>query len=111
MLSAEELKVLLSGATVRYETRDLETQMKLETDGILAGSTRKRFGSAGGTSLTGKWRVTDQGLWCNVVRATVTGGGDAEYCRSVFKVGNSYYYAWGAATDATRPAYVLKVSK
>ena len=109
VLSADEVKSLLTGATVRYETAQYEIQFKMESGGKLIGSVQKRIGSAGGTSLTGDWKVTDDGRWCG---STSTGGqGGAEWCRSVLKVGNTYYYAAGAAKDPARPAYELKVSK
>jgi len=68
------------------------------------------MGSSGGTSLTSDWKVTDEGQWCGSI-ASAAGGAGSEWCRSVLKVGNTYYYAAGAAKDPSRPAYELKVSK
>jgi hypothetical protein len=109
VLSAEEVKALLIGATVRYESADFVTQYKIETNGKLVGSTQRRIGSAGGSTLFGDWKITDQGRWCGAVLAAV--GGGAEWCRTVLKVGNSYYYVDGSGADPKRTAYELKVSK
>jgi hypothetical protein len=109
VLSAEEVKALLIGNTVRYESANFVTQYKIETNGKLVGSAQRRIGTAGGSTLTGDWKVTDQGRWCGSVTASV--GGGADWCRTVFKVGTSYYYVDGAGADPTRPAYELKISK
>lgn len=110
VLSADELKSLMTGATVRYENAKFRTQFKMETNGKLVGSTQRTMGTAGGTTLTGDWKVTDQGQWCGSI-TSAAGGAGSEWCRTVLKLGSTYYYAAGAAKDPARPAYEMKVSK
>jgi hypothetical protein len=109
VLSAEEVKDLLTDAVVRYENAQFITQLKMYADSKLVGSTKRRIGSAGGASLTGDWKVTDEGRWCGSVNSNV--GVGADWCRTVLKVGNSYYYVDGAGTNPARPAYEMKISK
>lgn len=61
VLSAEEVKSLLTGATVRYDGPQFRVQFKMETNGRLFGSYEKLAGSASVGSLTGDWKVTEEG--------------------------------------------------
>lgn len=110
VLSAEETKGLLTGATVRYENDQNETQMKLDAAGTLAGTARRRIGGSLGVSFGGEWRVGEDGRWCAKTVA-FRGVGGTDFCRTIIKAGDKYYYAGGSAKDETRPAFEMTVSK
>jgi hypothetical protein len=109
VLSAEEVKSLLSGATVSYENSRFRTQMKLDADGTVTGSSSNRIGSAGGSTIVGKWNVNDQGRWCADVGRTAIGG--TKYCRTVLKAADKHYYVNGAANDDSRAAVEFSVRR
>ena len=108
-LSADDLKSLLTGATLRYEGRDSQTQMKLNANGSVAGSAQRRIGSERAAFFEGEWRISDDGQWCGMFRSR--GADGAKYCRTVFKLGDTYYWAEGRRDNDARNMYRMSVSK
>jgi hypothetical protein len=116
VLSVEEMKALLSGTRVRWQNDLVLTQMDVNGDGTVAGSTT-RTGGAGASGIVnfrGDWRFSEQGRWCAETKFLTNGqgrGGGAKWCRSILRLGDKYYYAGGAATKADAMAYELEVTK
>ena len=112
VLSEQEVKGLLTGAQVRYENAQNETQMKLNADGSLQGVSKRRIGGRGaGNPYSGSWNINDQGRWCAETQGTSAGGGSATFCRDILKLGDKYYYASGNAKNDARPTVEMTVSK
>ena len=110
VLSAEEVKGLVTGATVRYDGPKFTGQMQLDPSGSIAGSSQKRVAAAGRPStFGGKWRMNDNAQWC--VTVEVRGFTEPESCRAVLKMGDKYYLTLGPAIGEKRPAYEMSVSK
>jgi hypothetical protein len=111
-LSAEEIKTTLSGASLRYEVADAETQVRLKADGSLDGVAKRRIGSTGGgRAFSGTWKVTDEGRWCVDVQTFGQGSGGGAICRDVFQVADKYFYAAGNPKNDARRAVEMSVSK
>jgi hypothetical protein len=111
VLSADELKNVLSGAQVRYENAQYQTQMKLNSDGTLNGRSESTAGASSATrdlGYDGEWTITD-GRWCGVTRRR--GAELSKYCRDVLKLNDAYYYAEGNRKDDRRRATKMSISK
>lgn len=112
VLSEQDVKGLLTGAQVRYENVQNETQMKLNADGSLQGVSKRRIGGRGaGTPYSGSWNINDQGRWCAETQGASVSGGSATFCRDILKLGDKYYYAGGNAKNDARTAVEMTVSK
>jgi len=111
-LAAEEVKTTLSGATLRYDFADAETQVRLKADGSLDGVAKRRVGSTGGgRAFSGTWNVTDEGRWCVEVQTFGQGSGGGAICRDVFRLEDKYFYAVGNPRNDARRAIEMSVSK
>ena len=111
VLSAEEIKELLTGATVRFESDQFAMQMKLDASGSIAGSAVRRIGGSYTATLGGKCRITDNALWCGETQVIGGAGGGAKWCRSVLRLGDKHYFIYGPVRDDTRPAFEMSVTR
>ena len=97
-LSSEEVKALLSGATVDAERGgNVHTKTTYRPDGSLSAHIQAPDFSSGGV---GNWRVEENGRFCISISWTsqfppVAG------CSYVFKLGNSIYFS---VSDSVRHA-------
>ena len=97
-LQSEEVKALLSGATVDAERGgNVRTKTSYKPDGSLSAHIQTPDVSTGGT---GTWRVEGNGSFCISINWTshfppVAG------CSYVFKLGNSFYFS---VSDTVRHA-------
>jgi hypothetical protein len=111
LLSAEELKAFLPGATARFETAEYAYQMKLEAGGTTSGSFMKRLGGRQMVQFVGDWNLSDDGRWCGTQRSYRSNEVVLKYCRDVLKLGDAYYYAGGNKNNDQRPVTEMKVSR
>ena len=116
VLSVDEMKSLLTGTRVRYQNDQFLTQMSLNGDGTLAG-TSTRVGGAGASGLVnfgGRWEFSDKGQWCGETKNFTSGqgrGGGAKWCRSILKLDDKYYYTGGAGVKEGAVAYEISVTR
>lgn len=111
-LSAAEIKGALTGATLRYDFADAETQVRLKADGSLDGVAKRRIGSTGGgRAFSGTWKITDEGRWCVEAQSFGAGSGSGAICRDVFQLEDKYFYAVGNPRNDGRRAVEMSVSK
>ena len=104
VLSEDEVKQLLTGATVRYESASNNTQMKLAADGSVQGFSTPRIGAAAATPFDGKWRI-ESNRWCVETRRGF------RFCRDVIKAGDKYYSSLANTRDESRLASELAVTR
>ena len=89
-LSAEEVKVLLTGATVDAERGgNAHTKTTYRPDGSLSAHLQTMDFSTGGA---GSWRVEENGSFCISINWTAQFAPVAG-CSYVLKLGNSYYFS------------------
>jgi hypothetical protein len=97
-LQAEEVKALLSGATVDAERGgNVHTKTTYKPDGSLSAHVQTQDVSTGGV---GSWKVEDNGSFCISIRWTshlppIAG------CSYVFKLGDSFFFS---VSDSVRHA-------
>ena len=101
-LTKDEVAAVFKGATVHWTTSNgISNQRKFAEDGSFVGSAINPGRTSKGTSVSGTWKVTDDGKLC---RAEVVRGQTDEYCWVVSKLGDKYY-------QGTKSAIELQVSK
>jgi len=102
ILTKDEVAAVFKGATVHWTTSNgINNQRKFAEDGSFVGSAINPGRTSKGTSVSGTWKVTDDGKLC---RAEVVRGQTDEYCWVVSKVGDKYY-------QGTKSEIELQVSK
>lgn len=97
-LQPEEVKALLTGATVDAERGgNVHTKTTYKPDGSLSAHIQAPDFSTGGV---GSWRVEDNGSFCISISWTSQFAPVAG-CSYVFRLGNSYYFS---VSDSVRHA-------
>jgi hypothetical protein len=114
-VAGDDLKTLLSGATLRYELTSGNTEMRLKPDGTLDGIARRSIGGGAGNSYNGTWRISEDGrLLCGETSMFGGGqgaGGSTKWCRDFYKLGDKYYSGLGVARNDARPLTEIRISK
>lgn len=91
VVPGEELRALVSGATVRYQIQTTATRgISFATDGTMTGETDGRKAVGGLTSpssSTGTWRIDDQGRLCVAQKWRRNA---ESWCTIVLKIGERY---------------------
>lgn len=106
VVAKDDLAALLKGANVRYERAQGPRQITLNADGSFVGSQqRTRGGGRGGSNVTGNWRIAEDGRWCGT---TVVRGHGEDYCRTVWKLGDKYYFSGETEPGLARELNIRK---
>lgn len=104
VVAKDDLAALLKGANVRYERAQGPRQITLNADGSLVGS-QYFTGRSKPTTVTGTWRIAEDGRWCGT---TVVRGHGEDYCRTVWKLDDKYYFSGETAPGLARELNIRK---
>ncbi|MBI2294630.1 MAG: hypothetical protein HYU76_00955 [Betaproteobacteria bacterium] len=105
VVAKDDLAALLKGANVRYERAQGPRQITLNADGSFVGSQHKTRGGRERSTVTGNWRITDDSRWCGT---TVVKGYGENYCRTVWKLGDKYYFSGETEPGLARELNISK---
>lgn len=110
-LKVEDLKSLLPGAVVKYETLSTLTELTLRPDGSITGNTQATTGRFAGrvNGITGSWSISENGRWCGKTLSTAVGAQELSWCRVVWKMGDQYLWSNGISDSAM--SYVMSVKR
>jgi len=101
-LSSEEVRALLSGATVDAQrSGNVQTKTLYKPDGSLSAQIQAPDASTGGT---GTWKVEDDGKFCISINWTLHFPPVAG-CSYVFRLGDSFYFS---VSDSVRHARAVE---
>jgi thioredoxin-related protein len=104
-VSGEQLKALLPGRRFNKENQDWFLVLDLAPGGALRADGRRKDGK-GTAKGPGKWYVTKKGKLCLEITAS---GMDENWCRHVFRAGETYYAVKDLRPD--RLAYRFSLDK
>ena len=97
-LTADELRTTLPGNSV-YERGDTwEYTGYLRSDGTLFG---RSWWDGGEETATGKWEITDEGLYCRDWDNDWGGGGYG--CLRMYRDGDKIVYDWASGSKGKNP--------
>lgn len=107
LLSADELRTLLTGAKARSEAKKTIRDWENNADGKLVASSVSGPPRQFKVQALGNWNIDDNGMYCvHLEWPTVT----EKWCRYVFKLGDKHYL-FSSATNKAGYAWEFEFSR
>ena len=106
-LTGAELKQAMAGKVMHKENQDWFLVLVLDKHSHALRASGRRKDGRGDMRGAGKWYVTKKGKLCLELTA---GGVDENWCRHVFRVGDTYYVSKDLRPDRLVFRFVLDVS-
>ena len=105
-LTGPALQKALEGKVMHKENQDWFLTLKMGADKAMPATGRRKDGK-GEMTGAGKWYVTKKGKLCLELKS---GGVDENWCRHVYRVGDSYYVSKDQRPERVVYRFVLDIS-